>query len=73
MIEGMSAEENPTSRFRPEAAEHLKKLAAQLQEEEDELSRPNEAIDAGTMAEGRRAAAEALEAARRLSAALGES
>jgi hypothetical protein len=73
MIKSMPAEENPTNSYRRQAVVHLEKLAAQLQEEETELSRPNEIIEDRRLAEGRRAAAAALEAARRLSSALGES
>jgi hypothetical protein len=69
----MPAEENPSNLYRGQAVEHLNKLAAQLKEEERDLSRPNEAIEDTRLAEGRRTAAAALQAIRRLSAALGES
>jgi hypothetical protein len=69
----MPAEENPSNLYRGQAVEHLNKLAAQLKEEERELSRPNEAIEDIRLAEGRRTAAAALRAVRRLSAAVGES
>jgi hypothetical protein len=73
MMNGMAAEELSSDRIHADAVAHLEKLSAQLRQDEAELSRPRDELEEGHLAEGRRAVATALEAARRLAWMIGKS
>jgi hypothetical protein len=72
MMVTMAQQEKSNTQFRQQAIEHLQKLAAQLKEEEAELSRPNDSFENRVLEDGRQAAAAAAQAAQRLSTALGD-
>ena len=73
MMDRMPAKDDSSDQIRHRAAEHLEKLAAQLRQDEAELSQPREGMEENRRVEGRRAVAAALEAARQLAAKIGKS